>query len=124
MLRLAAPAQPMLTSMGWIRDCCEKSWIFQGIVVEKSSVYLWHCKRDIRIAVNNRCRVSYLEKDHNILYITLEAEINHSVSLVHTEVLATVKVNFPLLQHVNYVPRSCNRELISFAGQNTVSKVW
>src|SRR5258708_20917993 len=104
MLRLAAPAQPMLTSMGWIRDCCEKSWIFQGIVVEKSSVYLWHCKRDIRIAINNRCRVSYLEKAHNILYITLEAEINHSVGLGHTKELPTVEVNFHLLHHVHHLP--------------------
>src|SRR5713226_1348470 len=124
MLRLAAPAQPMLTSMGWMRDCCEKSWIFQGIMVEKSSVYLWHCKRDIRIAINNRCRVSYLEKAHNILYITLKAKINHSVGLIHTEVLVTVEVNFSLLQYVDYAPRSCNHDVNSFAGQNAVSKVW
>src|SRR5260370_42015323 len=113
MLRLAAPAQPMLTSMGWMRDCCEKSWIFQGIVAEKSSVYLWHCKRDIRITINNRCRVSYLEKAYNISYITLKAKINHFVSLIHTEVLATVEVNFPFLQHVDYAPRSHNHDVNS-----------
>src|SRR5216684_3648165 len=124
MLRLAAPTQLTLTSMGQMRDCCAKSWIFQGIMVEKSSIYLWRCKRDIRITINNRCRVSYLEKAHNILYITLEAKINHSVSLVHTEVLVTVEVNFPLLQHVNYAPRSCNHDVNSFAGQNAVLKVW
>ena len=93
-------------------------------MVEKSSVYLWCCKRDIRIAINNRCRVSYLEKAHNISYITLEAKINHFVSLIHTEVLATVEVNFPLLQHVNYVPRSHNHDVNPFAGQNAVLKAW
>src|SRR5216684_6150572 len=113
----------MLTSMGWIRDCCAKSWIFQGIVSEKSSICLWCCKRDIRITINNRFRVSYLEKAHKILYITLKAKINHSVGLIHAEVLATVKVNFPLLQHVNYAPRSHNHNVNSFAGQNTVLKV-
>ncbi len=92
--------------------------------MEKSSVYLWCCKRDIRITVNNRCRVSDLEKAHNISYITLEAEINHSVGLIHTEVLATVKVNFSLLQHVDYAPRSHNHDVNSFAGQNAVSKAW
>jgi len=70
-------------------------------VAEKSSVCLWRYKRHIRIAVNNRCRVSYLEKAHNVSYIILEAEINHSVGLVHTEKLATVEVDFPLLQHVD-----------------------
>jgi hypothetical protein len=46
-------------------------------------------------------RNNYLEKAHDIPYVIFKAEINHSVGLVHAEVLATVEVYFPLLQHID-----------------------
>jgi hypothetical protein len=40
---------------------------------------------------------AYLEKTHNVAHIVLKAQINHPISLIHTQKLAVVECEFSLL---------------------------
>ena len=41
--------------------------------------------------------INYLEITHDVSYVVLKTEVNHSIGLVHTKELATIKVDLFLL---------------------------
>jgi hypothetical protein len=46
-------------------------------------------------------KLSYLEETHDVSYVILESQVDHSICLVHAKVLAIVECEFFLLQHID-----------------------
>ena len=64
---------------------------------------------------NERQRDSHLEITHDISYVVLKTEVDHSIGFVHTKELAAIKVDLFLLQHVDQPSRCRNYDMNSLA---------
>ena len=54
---------------------------------------------------------TYLEEAHDIPYVILESQINHPVCLVHAQILAAIKREAFLLQHVDQPSRGSHNDM-------------
>ena len=63
---------------------------------------------------NVTSKVAYLEEAHDVAHVVLEAQVDHSVSFVHAEVLAVVEGEPLLLKHVDEAAGSCHHDVQAF----------
>jgi hypothetical protein len=56
----------------------------------------------------------HLEKAHDVPDIIFKAKIDHPIRFVHAEILAIVKGEAFLLEHIYQAARSCNHNMESF----------
>ena len=57
--------------------------------------------------------ISYFEEAHDVSYIVLKPQVDHSVGFVHTKVLAIVECELFLLQHVDESARGSDHNMQS-----------
>ncbi len=51
---------------------------------------------------------AYLKEAHNVPHIILESKVNHTIGLVHAQILACKEIETPLRQHIDELTGSCD----------------